>query len=119
MSRLGYVFRWCRIALSSAALLLFGAEALAAELLDPTRPPDAQDTTVPEQHAPRLQSVVIRGAEQRVAVIDGYIRRPGDTWSGNRLVKIEADQVLVVHAGRKTWLRLTGPVDLSISERVR
>ena len=119
MSRLGYVFKWCQLALLSAVLLFFMEEALAADLLDPTRPPDAQDTTVPEQHAPRLQSVVIRGTEQRLAVIDGYIRRPGDTWSGNRLVKIEADQVLVVHAGRRTWLRLTGPVDLSISERVR
>lgn len=88
-----------------ALLALVSSNALA--LQDPTRPdgfgasPQAQ---VPQKEF-MLASIFI-GKDRRVAVIDGVVRREGQTFEGVRVRRIHQDRVELVDQGRVRVLRL-------------
>ncbi|MBL3558359.1 MULTISPECIES: hypothetical protein [Marinobacter] len=87
--------------------LLALASSNASALQDPTRPdgfgasPQAQ---VPQREF-MLASIFI-GNDRRVAVIDGVVRREGQTFEGVRVRRIHPDRVELVDQGRVRVLRL-------------
>ena len=87
------------------ALVLLPAEAHA--LQDPTRPngfraPQAEPA---QQRSFDLASIII-GADRKIAVINGQVRREGQTFEGVRLRRIYPDRVELVDQGRVRILRL-------------
>jgi hypothetical protein len=94
-------------------LLALGASRGGAEelpLRDPLRPytagPGSASVEAAEQEL-RLTAVVV-GAERRIAVINGAIRREGDHFDGITLVRIERGAVHLQRAGEDWIVRLDG-----------
>lgn len=103
--------QWGAIAALTAAGL--GSPAWG---LDPTQPPPAWRAATPAASAasaaplvrPRLQGVRL-GAEPS-ALINGRVLRPGQTWQGHTLLRIEVDgAVLRDPEGRSLRLHLLTP----------
>ncbi|HEY9118739.1 MAG TPA: hypothetical protein VIN33_03225 [Marinobacter sp.] len=87
--------------------LLALASSNAAALQDPTRP-DGFGASPQVQMAQKefmLASIFI-GNDRRVAVIDGVVRREGQTFEGVRIRRIHQDRVELVDQGRVRVLRL-------------
>jgi MSHA biogenesis protein MshK len=106
------VKRGC-LCLLFAATNLAGAQALQ----DPTRPPAAlmagpgaaaEASGAPANRAPQLQSVLVsrQPGGRHVAVIDGETLRPGDTYRGARVARIEQNEVELVRGRTRQVLRL-------------
>jgi MSHA biogenesis protein MshK len=97
-----------------AALALCAGAADAQALQDPTRPPaGAQpgEGGAGASGAPQLQSVLVGRAPnaRRVAVIDGEMVRPGDSFRGARVARVSDTEVELVRGGERQVLRLYAP----------
>ena len=84
----------------------------AAQLVDPTRPP--QHISVPEAEAGQtpapsvgLQSVILRKEGRPAALINGQIVELGARVGEMRLVKVEEDAVVLLGPEGRETLRLT------------
>lgn len=109
-------------AVAAAALWLAAAGAADAQALqDPTRPPAAATPVAAGPAAPaavpQLQSILV--ARQRggrhVAVIDGETVRPGETFRGARVARIDENEVELVRGGERQVLRLAAQADAGMT----
>lgn len=85
--------------------LVLAALPGAAELVDPTRPPDRVPDAAapaPEAASERLQSILV-SESRRLAVIDGTRVGVGDRIGAARVLRIDRDSVLLEDA-EGTWL---------------
>jgi MSHA biogenesis protein MshK len=88
------------------------AGAFAQGLQDPTRPPAAATPAMGGPAAagsgPQLQSILIGRAAggRHLAVIDGETVRPGDSFHGATVARIDANEVELVRGGERQVLRL-------------
>ena len=79
----------------------------ASALQDPTRPDGFGE--VFQAPAPQREFVlasIFIGNDRRVAVIDGVVRREGQSFEGVRLRRIHQDRIELVDQGRVRVLRL-------------
>jgi hypothetical protein len=91
-----------------AALLLttLSAKAAADRLVDPTRPPQARNSSSePSQDGLRVEAV-LRSAERNLAIVNGKIVRAGDRVGGVQIEAILADGISYVRDGKVHVARL-------------
>ncbi|MGH8238398.1 MAG: hypothetical protein ACREXP_15450 [Steroidobacteraceae bacterium] len=90
----------------AALLLTMSAKAAADRLVDPTRPPQASDTSGgPSQQGVRVEAV-LRSKERDLAIVNGKIVRAGDHVSGVQIEAILSDGVRYVRNGQVHVARL-------------
>ncbi|MBA1147177.1 hypothetical protein H0Z60_08890 [Ectothiorhodospiraceae bacterium WFHF3C12] len=100
-------------ALTAALVLALVVTVLpvhAAELADPTRPP--QGRPAPAEPAPKTPlklDFVVNSRDRHLARINGEWVSEGDTVAGARVQRIDSDRVVVRRGGSITVLRLGGP----------
>lgn len=82
----------------------------AAELTDPTRPPQSRPAPAePAPEAPLTLDFVVNSRDRHLARINGEWVSEGDTVAGARVQRIDSDRVLVRRGGKTTVLRLSDP----------
>lgn len=90
----------------AALLLTMSAKAAADGLIDPTRPPQASDTSGgPSRQGVRVEAV-LRSKERDLAIVNGKIVRAGDHVSGVQIEAILVDGVRYVRDGQVHVARL-------------
>jgi hypothetical protein len=109
------IFKPSARSLSVAALLiLLGPLQVAAQAVDPTRPPpevlqNESPDLVEASAPPRVQSIMI-GSTKKYAVIDGVAVKEGDRFQQMRVTRINAQSV--------TLRGDSGPVTLQLNPSV-
>jgi MSHA biogenesis protein MshK len=89
----------------AALLLTMSATAAAERLVDPTRPPQAQDVSGPSYESVRVEAV-LRSAERHLAIVNGKIVRAGDRVGGVQIEAILVDGIRYVRDGKVHIARL-------------
>ena len=90
----------------AALLLTMSAKAAADRLVDPTRPPQASDTSGgPSQEGVRVEAV-LRSKERDLAIVNGKIVRVGDHVGGVQIEAILVDGIRYVRNGQVHVARL-------------
>jgi MSHA biogenesis protein MshK len=90
----------------AALLLTLSAKAAAGGLVDPTRPPQAPNTSSdPSQEGVRVEAV-LRSAERHLAIVNGKIVRAGDRVAGVQIEAILVDGIRYVRDGKVHVARL-------------
>lgn len=102
----------------SLLVLILATGAHAEPVDDPMRPPAQESTAGPADPHPgwSLTSVLIAD-DRRLAIINNRVLREGDSVAGARVVRIEADHVLIRHAGGERRLSLRTGLDISRSSK--
>lgn len=97
--------------------LLAAVPAMAEEVDDPMRPPQARQTTAATPQPPSwdLSSVLI-SERRRVAVINNQLVQVGDRVGGARVQRIEADRVILLRGEQSMTLTLRAGLDIRRSE---
>ena len=100
---------WRSRLLTAVVATLIMPAAMAAK--DPTRPPayhrGAATVATPVQQF-RVESI-IRGSDRRVAVINGQRLTEGEAVDGARLIRIEADAVVLLWQGQRQRIAINKP----------
>ena len=93
----------------------------AANIADPTRPPDAwlatrdgTEATKQEKDSPGGARVAIIGKRQRYAVIDGQVVKAGDAIGDGTVDAIRPDGVVIRQGDDKKMLSMTPGVEKKI-----
>jgi len=77
-----------------AVWLIIAASIANADAQDPTRPADFINNNQPSVNIANLQvSSILISRNRRIAVINGQFFKVGDSISGNKVVKIDANSV--------------------------
>jgi len=91
---------------------LMGLSALAGDLSDPTRPPNRQPLRAkkaPVTGAPDWRLTMTRiSPQERVAVVNGQVVRPGDRLKGARVLAVGPESVVLERDGRRHRVGLVG-----------
>ncbi len=103
---------------ATLALLLLGAllcpaPAAGESLPDPTRPssPEVREqerTRTQQEREPSWQlSSVIYSPQRRVAVINGEVKKVGDSVAGAKVTSIRPDSVVLIYRGQQITIGLS------------
>lgn len=115
-------FAKCNLAVTVLSLgLMILAPAVQGEPVDdPMRPPVRESTPSASDSQPHpgwsLTSVLIAD-DRRLAIINDRVLREGESIAGARVVRIEADHVLIRHADGERRLSLRTGLDISRSSK--
>jgi hypothetical protein len=95
---------------ATAWLVVVAGTTGAADLRDPTRPPQGgvQHSAPAAPAAPLRLDFVVSSTDRRMARINGQWVAQGDTVAGATVQRIESDRVIVRRDDRTSVLRLGG-----------
>lgn len=103
--------RMFRLICGSGSLMLL-SYGNAEELRDPTRPPAFRAVAEGEiDTTPQLQSILI-GSDRRAAIISGQVLQVGSQIGDARVVRIEADRVVLRSGSASSTLQLFPAVNM-------
>jgi MSHA biogenesis protein MshK len=90
--------------------------AFAEELVDPTRPPNAQGDELASNNGPVLQSILI-GSGRKEAIISGRVVKVGDRVGDAYVIKIGDSEVVLANGSELQTLKLFPSIEKRFAGR--